>query len=42
MEGLSKVVRFPVSDVPGFIGFMLLTVASIALAKRVPFIKTLV
>jgi hypothetical protein len=35
-------LKFPVSDVPGFVGFFLLTVASVAIAKRVPGLKRLV
>ena len=37
---MEKFVRFPVTDVPGFVGFALLVVASIAIVKRVPVIKS--
>jgi len=37
--GLSKFIRFPASDIPGIIGFVLMVVVSIAVAKRLPIIK---
>lgn len=39
---MDKYVRFPASDLAGVVGFIIMTVAAIAIAKRLPVLKTLV
>lgn len=39
---MNNFVRLPATDLPGVVGFVLMTVISIAIAKRVPVVKNLV
>lgn len=39
---MNQFVRLPSTDLPGILGFALMTIAVIAVAKRLPFVKTLV
>lgn len=38
----NKYVRFPASDLAGIVGFALMTIAVIVVAKKLPFVKGLV
>lgn len=39
---MDKYVRLPASDLAGVVGFALMTIAVIVVAKKLPFVKSLV
>lgn len=41
-NGMDQYVRLPAKDLPGIVGFILMTVVAIAVAKRLPVIKQFV
>lgn len=39
---MGKFIRFPATDLAGIVGFAVTVIAVIAVAKRIPMVKTLV